>query len=151
VPADMIGPARSLRWLLPIVAFVAAAMVTAALREDRGDPRPAYAPRDVSGAIAAPRLADVLDLPRPLASRRPPARRSRAAEPAPTASPAPTPTASPAPATTAPAAATPAPPVAAPAPPAPAPTAVPAPQATPAPTFDDSGSGPEFDDDGAGP
>jgi hypothetical protein len=129
-------------WVLPIVAFVVATTVTAALRGERDELRPAHATPDVAGVIAAPRLSDVPHLPTPLATPRARARPARVATPAPTV-------------TVAPPAATPTPPTAAVAPAAPAPptpgSEVPAPQPTPAPTFDDSGSGPVFDDSGPDP
>lgn len=157
---------RDLRvvWLLPAVAFLVALLATGSV--EGGSPplaRPAAAPagahapsRERPAAPPTPILADVPELPAPLAS---PAarRRSRvvlARRPAPRRA---APTAVPSPAPEVPAASAPSPrrPAPAPQPVAPAPQPVapaPAPApVTPAPEFDDSGSGPAFNDDGVSP
>jgi hypothetical protein len=143
----MTAPVRPAHWLVPIVAFVVAATVTSALRERDSGPRPAYMAREVSQTIAAPRLAEVPELPKPLAIPRPRPRPARVAVPASRATVAPATATATAPAS---AAASPAPSIAAPAPATPAPvqTAAPRSKPTPAATFDDSGSGPVFDDSG---
>jgi hypothetical protein len=136
------------RWIVPILVFVEAATLAVVLRDDVPDPRPVRAADDVSHVIVAPRLGDVPDLPKPLATPTPPPRRARVQPTASTAAaPGPEPVAAPAPAATAPAVSAPAPaePVAAPSP------DVAAPQPAPVPSFEDAGGGPVFDDSGPAP
>src|SRR5215207_6926102 len=150
-------------WLLPVVAFNVALFATASAgRDATPDAAPARsaAPAPPPAPEQAPKptrlaLADVRDLPAPLATPEPPRRkrttRSRAvARPA---APTPSPTATPVPVVEdAPVAPAPSPPASAPAPapPPPRPAPRPEPEPTPAPGFDDSGTGPGFDDDGGG-
>jgi len=127
--------------LLPVTAFLAAAVATAWV--GAGD-TPPPAPRSAAPAVprepeptAAPArvgLAVVPELPSPLATPRPQRREPAPAAPV-VATPAPQREAA-TPAVPPPAAARPAPPQA---------------TSTPAPLFDDAGSGPEFDDAGASP
>ncbi len=129
------------RWVVPVVVFVIAALVTVMLRDAPGEQIPVPEARpagDVAAAIPTSRLGNVPDLPAPLAA--PPRPRAKAATPrAKVAAPAAIATADPAPART-PQAATPAP--------EPKPRGVVTPQSTPAPVFDDSGTSPEIDDSG---
>ena len=148
VPARINRSLPRTRWVVPVVVFVIAALVTVMLRDAPGEQIPVPEARpagDVAAAIPTSRLGNVPDLPAPLAA--PPRPRAKAATPrAKVAAPAatPTPDSTPAPAPT-PQAAIPAP--AAPAP-EPKPRGVVTPQSTPAPVFDDSGTSPEIDDSG---
>jgi hypothetical protein len=148
---------RRVVWLLPAAVFLVALLATASLGAGGPPPsRPAVIPAETpepsrgrSAAPPTPLLADVPELPAPLASpatrprprvvlaQRPATRRAAA----PTAVPRPAPEV---PATSAPS------PRAAPAPQAVTPAPTPQPVA-PAPEFDDSGSGPAFDEDGVSP
>jgi hypothetical protein len=140
--------------LLPVVAFLAALLGTAAVRAGSA-PAPAALPSSQAAQMPAavgersaklPRLvlADVHDLPAPLATPQPTRAKRRAPAPRVVLAPAPvvvTPTPSPTPVAVAPA----------PAPPPPSEPSEPKPKPTPAPTFDDSGTGPQFDDEGVSP
>ena len=132
-------------WIVPVLAFVAAALVTSALRDARPHPgaksHTAMTAREHRDSVATPSLADVADLPAPLAALTP---RRIGIRPSPPVAPAPQATTAPA-RTVAPTSSAQPAPIAAPAP-APRPPAAPRP--TPAPTFDDSGSGVQFDDRG---
>jgi outer membrane biosynthesis protein TonB len=137
----------STRWLIPLVAFVAAAVLVSALRVTGGSEAAESAPQATARDVAPPEiptLGKVPALPTPLAKRAPRKPQPTAA-PAPVRTVAPTPIPTPEPTATPRVAPTPSP--APPPPPAPAST----PQPTPAPTFDDSGSGPDFDDTGSSP
>ena len=156
LPAAMTGTERPGWWPAPVIAFLAAALVTVALRDAGGNParkpmRSLPAATDVAVRVPAPRLADVPDLPAPLVfprTSRPTAAATSA--PATAAPPAPAPTPMPAGEQTAPSQTAPAQTAPPEPPPAPEPP-VATPQPTPAPTFDDSGSSPEFDESGPPP
>jgi len=139
-------------WLVPVVAFLVALLAFASAGADDSPKAPvtpkADAPLGVmaegdAGPAPAPArvvLADVPELPAPLAKPRRVKRREPAPPPPTAAVVVVVPTPEP------PAAAPQTPAVEAPVyTPAPTPRPAPAPRPTPAPTFDDSGSGPEFD------
>lgn len=148
---------RRVVWLLPAAVFLVALLATASLGAGGPPPsRPAVVPSETPepsrgrpAAQPTPVLADVPELPAPLAS---PAARRRprivlAQRPAPRRAAAPT--AVPRPAPEVPPTSAPSPrPTAAPQPVTPAPPPQPV---APAPEFDDSGSGPAFDEDGSSP
>jgi hypothetical protein len=152
MPAGMTRARGRVPWVMPLVAFMLAALATAALRKP--DDHPVSAPglraaRVAAPTIPRPRLAEVPDLPAPLAAARP--RRRPPPRPRPTpvpmraaadTPPSPRPTPEPGPAAP--------PPTLTPSP-VPEPPPESTPRAAPAPTFDDSGVGPEFDDSGTSP
>ena len=141
-------------WLVPAAAFVLALLATVAAGPDPparpvvtsvGSPAPPHAH---SADPPKPRLADVAELPAPLAApERAPSQVVLALRPdrravSPVPSPAPD----------VPGASAPSPRAPAPEPVAPRPVTRPAPRTvTPAPEFDDSGSGPAFDEEGVTP